>query len=180
MYDNYLIHHGIEGQKWGVRKYQNEDGSLTSAGRARYGEGTREGLRNATLAGGLIGRAIYKKNHDMSGLSKRNQAVSARAQKQQKPIVKEKKVSNKPSNKSTVSAENRARRNKKIGEAVASSIISTSFGVAGVAVARKYSTPEMAKLCTGLLAANSAMNVATVALTVDNANKGVYDKKPRS
>lgn len=32
----YLAHHGIKGQRWGVRRYQNADGTLTSAGRARY------------------------------------------------------------------------------------------------------------------------------------------------
>lgn len=32
----YLQHHGIKGQRWGVRRYQNEDGSLTSAGKKRY------------------------------------------------------------------------------------------------------------------------------------------------
>lgn len=32
-----LEHHGIKGQKWGRRRYQNADGSLTSAGRTRYG-----------------------------------------------------------------------------------------------------------------------------------------------
>lgn len=31
-----LYHHGIKGQKWGVRKYQNPDGSLTEAGKRRY------------------------------------------------------------------------------------------------------------------------------------------------
>lgn len=31
-----LTHHGIKGQKWGVRRFQNEDGSLTSAGKKRY------------------------------------------------------------------------------------------------------------------------------------------------
>lgn len=33
---NELYHWGIKGQKWGVRQYQNKDGSLTPAGRERY------------------------------------------------------------------------------------------------------------------------------------------------
>ena len=35
--ENYLAHHGILGQKWGVRRYQNYDGSLTSLGRKHRG-----------------------------------------------------------------------------------------------------------------------------------------------
>ena len=31
-----LIHYGIKGMKWGVRRYQNKDGSLTAAGKKRY------------------------------------------------------------------------------------------------------------------------------------------------
>ena len=34
-----LTHHGIKGQKWGIRRFQNEDGSLKTAGKERYGEG---------------------------------------------------------------------------------------------------------------------------------------------
>lgn len=41
--NNELYHHGIQGQKWGVRRYQNEDGSLTPAGEKRYNTGKRYG-----------------------------------------------------------------------------------------------------------------------------------------
>jgi len=34
-----LSHAGIKGQKWGIRRYQNEDGSLTEEGKLRYGKG---------------------------------------------------------------------------------------------------------------------------------------------
>lgn len=34
---NTLCHHGVLGQKWGVRRYQNPDGSLTEEGKRRYG-----------------------------------------------------------------------------------------------------------------------------------------------
>lgn len=33
---NELSHHGIKGMRWGVRRYQNSDGSLTPQGRLRY------------------------------------------------------------------------------------------------------------------------------------------------
>lgn len=39
MDNNYLAHHGIKGQKWGVRRYQTKDGSLTAAGKKRYSKG---------------------------------------------------------------------------------------------------------------------------------------------
>lgn len=33
---NQLQHHGIQGMKWGVRRYQNKDGTLTATGKKRY------------------------------------------------------------------------------------------------------------------------------------------------
>lgn len=41
-YDPYLAHYGVKGMKWGVRRYRNEDGSLTREGLRKYGvENTR-------------------------------------------------------------------------------------------------------------------------------------------
>lgn len=51
--NNYeLYHHGIKGQKWGVRRYQNPDGSLTAEGMRRYGlalKGARKMLSDKYL-----------------------------------------------------------------------------------------------------------------------------------
>jgi hypothetical protein len=39
--NSYIMHYGIPGQKWGVRRYQNEDGTLTEEGMRKYGIGER-------------------------------------------------------------------------------------------------------------------------------------------
>lgn len=46
----YLAHYGITGQKWGHRRFQNEDGTLTPAGRERYGVGPAKANRKVNGA----------------------------------------------------------------------------------------------------------------------------------
>lgn len=45
MSDKYLRHYGIPGQKKGVRRWQNEDGSFNEEGKIRYGR-IGKGIRN--------------------------------------------------------------------------------------------------------------------------------------
>lgn len=68
MTGNYLQHYGIQGMKWGQRRYQNHDGSLTPAGRARYGIGVAKKTVGSTAK--KVGSAAkssvgqLKKMHD--------------------------------------------------------------------------------------------------------------------
>ena len=61
--DEELAHHGILGQKWGVRRFENEDGSLTSAGKARYhtdSEGNYQKLKTAKSNYKAASKKFYK------------------------------------------------------------------------------------------------------------------------
>ena len=42
LYEDSLCHHGIKGQHWGIRRYQNYDGSYTQAGMKRYNKSLEE------------------------------------------------------------------------------------------------------------------------------------------
>lgn len=81
-YTNYLVHHGIQGQRWGVRRYQNADGSLTLAGRARYGirgrNKTPEQLRSMITAD-LEKKKIKMKNK----MAKQDKKMKAKAAEQE-------------------------------------------------------------------------------------------------
>ena len=45
--DNYLAHYGIVGQRWGVRRFQNSDGTLTAEGKKRYSVASKERFATA-------------------------------------------------------------------------------------------------------------------------------------
>lgn len=53
------MHHGILGMKWGVRRYQRKDGSLTSAGKSRYSNSQR--IRDEKIYGKKAAKRIEKR-----------------------------------------------------------------------------------------------------------------------
>lgn len=68
--DEDLQHYGILGMKWGVRRYQNADGSLTSAGKRRYYKDYVKKVKNKEDSYNYIKQTISKKDLEQLSIKK--------------------------------------------------------------------------------------------------------------
>lgn len=86
----YLVHHGIIGQRWGIRRYQNKDGSLTSEGKAKYIKENGKYKRT-------INNALIKDAYSVGFVDKVNQRAKNKTNKKLKKyeVKKENKNTNK-------------------------------------------------------------------------------------
>lgn len=88
-YSSELYHHGIKGMKWGERRYQNEDGSYTDAGRKRYGLGERYALYKGQKYGKKARKYDEKYKKARFNFTKRYYAYNAAGYKQRQQHAKD-------------------------------------------------------------------------------------------
>ena len=94
-YSDELYHHGIKNQKWGLRRYQNEDGSLTPLGRIRYGIGKARKAYNDAANRALDSMVLsYKRKHlnkmtqdELATELKRQQTLTAIGEEKRKQKI---------------------------------------------------------------------------------------------
>ena len=75
-----LYPHGVKGQKWGVRRYQNSDGSLTSAGKRRYADNysQQQRTRDRRVYGNRAVRRINRRMLEGENVSSARAAEATR------------------------------------------------------------------------------------------------------
>lgn len=88
--ENELMHWGIKGMKWGVRRYQNKDGSLTPAGKKRYDKEMAKLKEEEKIAKNKL-----RTQSKLNKLDEKRKEVEAL--KRGKPIAKSTKQHSKPS-----------------------------------------------------------------------------------
>lgn len=86
-YPDYLVHYGIAGQRWGIRRYQNEDGTLTEEGKLRYNEGQPESETwNKGEAKYLTDRELQRRNNRLNQERQYREALTTENERNAKQI----------------------------------------------------------------------------------------------
>ena len=83
-----LKHHGILGMKWGVRRYQNKDGSLTAAGKKRLKNGENDDADSTKASGNKKGGSSSKSVKDMTDAELREKIARLEMEKRYRDLSK--------------------------------------------------------------------------------------------
>lgn len=160
MQNNELYHHGTKGQKWGVRRYQNADGSLTPAGQKRYARDQRENA--GKKKGNKVGEADPNRwvREDMERSKRLSDASSTMVNDLKR--INENKIRNssKRSKKLDLSKMSDQEMREQINRAFLEKQYNDMFNPKKVSKGRKLTTSILESVGTGLTLTSSALGIA--------------------
>ena len=162
-----ISHYGVLGMKWGVRRYQNEDGSLKAAGKKHYDEVGAVAKAHTVKNRASQAKAIAKTAKRMGGVSGITKKTIANAKKADIKKMNENYTNGlKTAGKTLATAAGKYAR-KKANERGAGKIAATFVGsrVASVGVAALTGTAAAALVASGHpIASKAAMEIGTMTM----------------
>lgn len=116
---NELMHYGISGQKHGLRRYQNEDGTLTEEGKARYEKKKDYSSKDGGFIRNMAKSSWYARRSAANAIAKNGKAASDGFKKDAEAYRNQAKKLEKSDPVAARKAEKNANRLEKMGKAVA-------------------------------------------------------------
>lgn len=137
-----LFHHGVKGQKWGLRRFQNPDGTLTAQGRQRYkvDSGPRNVARavfNTEIGQRLAVRKNKGYREDKKAINEQYKQKAEGKSKEEKKVLKAERKANLNEAKVATAdaifggqthAANKVMQTESTGKAIAKSLLMGGFG----------------------------------------------------
>ena len=155
---NYLQHYGIKGMKWGVRRYQNTDGTLTNAGRKRYDRDQRENA--GKKKGNKVGEADPKRwvKEDMERTKRLTDASSHMTNELKR--INDAKIKNAPKSKMDLSSMSDKQLRDEINRAFLEKQYNDMFAPQKTSKGREYAANILETAGSVLAVTGSALGVA--------------------
>lgn len=164
-----LYHYGIKGQKWGERRFQNEDGSLTSAGEQRYYTNRHSKVKEQT---GTISynkayrnennrvkedKQVYKHNTNLLKSQKKSGQIDNETYKTEKERLKSDYFNQKLETQKANAAATKNISNKSIAGGIAGGLSATAIGIVGSVAFSNMAVKDIFKGNKGKVAIESGL-----------------------
>lgn len=167
---NELYHHGILGQRWGIRRYQNKDGSLTAAGRKRFERDAKE--QNWEIGADGVARSRGKKTKGEIHEADPNKWVKEDTERSKRLVdassnmarelknANDKAIKDKPKSRMDLSELTDKEMRDKINREILEKQYNDMFNPQNTSKGREYVSKVLDKAGTALSITSSALGIA--------------------